>query len=50
MGRRAQGGDLNVQSGVYMLAAATVFSLIMGCVQAKRRNFGAHRQWMFRKL
>ncbi|KAB5590034.1 hypothetical protein CTheo_6529 [Ceratobasidium theobromae] len=48
LGRRAQGGDLNVQSGVYMLASATAGAVIMGCITARRGAIDEHREWMLR--
>lgn len=50
LGRRAQGGDLNVQPGVYMLASATAGAVIMGCITARRGAIDEHREWMLREL
>lgn len=48
VGRRAQGGDLNVQSGVYMLASGAAYAVVMGCLEARRGALDAHREWMLR--
>jgi hypothetical protein len=50
LGRHAQGGDLNVQAGVYMLGSAAAGAVVMGCVEARRGAFDAHREWMLREL
>ncbi|KAH7332688.1 hypothetical protein B0J17DRAFT_579906, partial [Rhizoctonia solani] len=44
VGRRAQGGDLGVQLGYYMLASGAAASVVVGC----RGAFDAHREWMLR--
>lgn len=49
LGRRAQGGDLNVQAGVYMLGSAAAFAVVMGVVEARRGDIAAHREWMLRE-
>lgn len=46
--RRAYGGELNFQSGVYMTASAAAYAVVMGCVEAKRGALDAHREWMIR--
>ncbi|KAB5590032.1 hypothetical protein CTheo_6527 [Ceratobasidium theobromae] len=48
MGRRGQGGDINVQSAFYMIALGTASSVIIGCLEAKRGAFDSHREWMLR--
>lgn len=50
MGRRGQGGDINVQSAFYMIALGTASSVIIGCLEAKRGAFDSHREWMLREL
>ncbi|KAG9078463.1 hypothetical protein FS749_009510 [Ceratobasidium sp. UAMH 11750] len=47
-GRHAQGGDLNVQSAVYMLGSASGGAVVMGCYEAWRGDIAAHREWMLR--
>ncbi|KAH7332716.1 hypothetical protein B0J17DRAFT_722230 [Rhizoctonia solani] len=46
--RRAQGGELGVQLGYYMLASGAAFSVVMGCIEGWRHAFDAHREWMLR--
>ncbi|CAE6477741.1 unnamed protein product [Rhizoctonia solani] len=48
VGRRGQGGDVNVQSAVYMLASASAYSVVMGCLEARRGAIDAHREYMLR--
>ncbi|CAE7180367.1 unnamed protein product, partial [Rhizoctonia solani] len=48
VGRRAQGGDLGVQLGYYMLSSGAAASVIVGCVEGWRGAFDAHREWMLR--
>ncbi|KAF8602087.1 hypothetical protein BDV93DRAFT_524287 [Ceratobasidium sp. AG-I] len=48
IGRRAQGGDLNMQSAVYMLGSAAAGAVVMGCLEARRGDIAAHREWMLR--
>ncbi|KAH7339060.1 hypothetical protein B0J17DRAFT_659636 [Rhizoctonia solani] len=48
VGRRGQGGDVNVQSAVYMLASASAYSVVMGCWEARRGAIDAHREYMLR--
>ncbi|KAG8718817.1 hypothetical protein FRC09_012059 [Ceratobasidium sp. 395] len=47
-GRHAQGGDLNVQSAVYMMGSASGGAVVMGCYEAWRGDIAAHREWMLR--
>ncbi|EUC56579.1 transmembrane protein, putative [Rhizoctonia solani AG-3 Rhs1AP] len=48
VGRRGQGGDLNIQAGVYMLASASAYSVVMGCLAARRGAIDVHREYMLR--
>ncbi|EUC54304.1 transmembrane protein, putative [Rhizoctonia solani AG-3 Rhs1AP] len=46
--RRAQGGELGVQLGYYMLSLGSAASVIIGCIEGWRGAFDAHREWMLR--
>ncbi|CAE6340723.1 unnamed protein product [Rhizoctonia solani] len=48
LGRRAQGGDLNMQSAVYMLGSASGYAVVMGCLEARRGAIDMHREYMLR--
>ncbi|KAF8746893.1 hypothetical protein RHS02_00620, partial [Rhizoctonia solani] len=48
LGRRAQGGDLNMQSAVYMLGSASAYAVVMGCLEARRGAIDMHREYMLR--
>ncbi|CUA74766.1 hypothetical protein RSOLAG22IIIB_05706 [Rhizoctonia solani] len=46
--RRAQGGELAVQLGYYILSSGAIASVVMGCIEGWRTAFDAHREWMLR--
>ncbi|KAI2643136.1 hypothetical protein GGS21DRAFT_485646 [Xylaria nigripes] len=46
--RRSAGGGIDVQSGVYALAIAFVFSLTMAIISIRRLQIEKHRTWMIR--
>ncbi|QRV80546.1 hypothetical protein RhiJN_08561 [Ceratobasidium sp. AG-Ba] len=47
-GRHAQGGDLAVQSAVYIMGSASGGAIVLGCYEAWRGDIAAHREWMMR--
>ena len=39
-----------MQSAVYMLASASAYAVVMGCLEARRGAIDAHREYMLREF